>query len=296
MPSNHNRAATGASQNSAIAGATGPAAATPAQAHPAGRAELPVIEVRDLHFAYGDNQVLKGINLGIQRGKVTTIMGGNGCGKSTLFNLMTKNLRPDSGKIFLRGRNIDDIGLKDFAREISIVHQYNTAASDITVQQLVNLGRTPYLKPMSVPTEEDERIVHQAMNFTNTAQYRLRPVSALSGGQRQRVWIAMALAQHTKILFLDEPTTYLDIRYQIEILELVRRLNREFGTTIVMVLHDINQAIHYSDVIVGLHDGRVVVSGDPEQVITPATIKQLFGIDLIVAQVKGHKYVLLQDD
>lgn len=172
-------------------------------------------------------------------------MGANGCGKSTLFSLMTKNLDPAKGKVLLGGKNIARLRLNEFARKVAIVHQYNTAADDITVERLVSFGRTPHLGMMGIRGEEDERYVNWAMEVTNVSQFRERELSRLSGGQRQRVWIAMALAQGTEILFLDEPTTYLDIRYQIEILELVRKLNREFGMTIVMVLHDINQSIYF---------------------------------------------------
>ena len=203
----------------------------------------PAMEVRDLYFAYGKNRVLKGVSLKIESGKITTIMGANGCGKSTLFYLMTRNLTPRKGNIFLHGKNILNLGLRDFAKKVSIVHQYNTSSDDITVERLVSFGRTPHMRMMQGRSEEDDRLIEWAMEVTNVAKYRNREVSRLSGGQRQRVWIAMALAQNTKILFLDEPTTYLDIRYQIEILELVKRLNRKFGITIVMVLHDIN---HFS--------------------------------------------------
>lgn len=260
-----------------------------------GDIEMPIIEVRDLRFSYGDNLILDGIDLGIRRGKVTTIMGGNGCGKSTLFNLMTKNLVPDAGKVFLKGRNIKNIQLKDFARQVAIVHQYNTASSDITVEDLVSMGRTPYLNAVAVPTLDDYRMIEWALEVTGTAEFREREVSRLSGGQRQRVWIALALAQDTDVLFLDEPTTYLDVRYQLDILDLVRMLNHQYGITIVMVLHDINQAIHYSDVVVGLKDGHVVVEGAPDEVISHETIAELFDIDLAVTEFHGHKYVLLRD-
>ena len=219
--------------------------------------QKPAMEVRDLSFAYGKNSVLRGVSVKIEEGKITTIMGANGCGKSTLFSLMTKNLYPKKGNIFLRGKNIQNLNLKEFARQVSIVQQYNTASDDITVERLVSFGRTPHRKMMQSRTEEDERLTEWAMEVTGILAYRDREVARLSGGQRQRVWIAMALAQNTKILFLDEPTTYLDIRYQIEILELVKKLNREYGITIVMVLHDINQAIAFSDRVVGLKDGHV---------------------------------------
>lgn len=252
----------------------------------------PAMEVRDVHFSYGKNKILKGASLTIEKGRITTIMGANGCGKSTLFSLMTKNLIPGKGKIFLKGKNINNLRLNEFARKVAIVHQYNTASDDITVERLISFGRTPHLGLMGAHKEEDEKYIEWAMEVTNVTQYRDRELSRLSGGQRQRVWIAMALAQGTETLFLDEPTTYLDIRYQIEILELVKKLNREYGMTIIMVLHDINQAIYFSDRIIGLCDGKVIVQGDPNEVITEQSIKALYGIDLEVTEVNGRKFVL----
>ena len=256
------------------------------------RADKPAMEVRDLSFSYGKNKVLKGISFTIEGGKITTIMGANGCGKSTLFNLMTKNLYPRKGNIFLHGRNIQNFGLKDFAKRVSIVHQYNSSADDITVERLVSFGRTPHMKMMQGRSDEDEKLIEWAMEVTNVEKYRDREVSRLSGGQRQRVWIGMALAQNNKILFLDEPTTYLDIRYQIEILELVKKLNEEYGITIIMVLHDINQAIHFSDRIIGLKDGQVAAQGSPAEVVTPECIRTLYGISLGVTIIEGKKFVL----
>ena len=252
----------------------------------------PAMEVKNLSFAYGKNRVLKDISFRIKEGDITTIMGANGCGKTTLFSLMTRNLYPRRGDIFLKGKNIQNLGLKEFARRVSIVHQYNTSSDDITVERLVSFGRTPHMKMMQGRSEEDERLIRWAMEVTNVEKYRDREISRLSGGQRQRVWIAMALAQNTKILFLDEPTTYLDIRYQIEILELVKKLNREFGITIIMVLHDINQAIYFSDCVIGLKDGLVEMEGDPQEVITRESIRSLYGIELDVTKIDGKKFVL----
>lgn len=250
------------------------------------------MEVRNLSFAYGKNRVLKDISFRIKEGDITTIMGANGCGKTTLFSLMTRNLYPRRGDIFLKGKNIQNLGLKEFARRVSIVHQYNTSSDDITVERLVSFGRTPHMKMMQGRSEEDERLIRWAMEVTNVGKYRDREISRLSGGQRQRVWIAMALAQNTKILFLDEPTTYLDIRYQIEILELVKKLNREFGITIIMVLHDINQAIYFSDCVIGLKDGLVEMEGNPQEVITRESIRSLYGIELDVTVIGEKKFVL----
>ena len=255
-------------------------------------AQKPAMEVRDVYFSYGKNPILKGASLSVQKGKITTILGANGCGKSTLFSLMTKNLTPDKGKILMGKKNIANLRLNEFALCAAIVHQYNTAADDLTVERLVSFGRTPHLGVMGIQGEEDEKFVEWAMEVTNITQLRDRELSRLSGGQRQRVWIAMALAQGTEILFLDEPTTYLDIRYQIEILELVKKLNREYGMTIIMVLHEINQAIYFSDQIIGLCDGKVLVQGEPDEVITEESIRALYGIELKVTRIDGRKFVL----
>ncbi len=252
----------------------------------------PAMEVRNLSFSYGKNKVLRDVFFKIEGGNITTIMGANGCGKSTLFSLMTKNLYPRKGNIFLSGKNIQNLSLKEFARKVSIVHQYNTSSDDITVERLVSFGRTPHMKMMQARTQEDEELIQWAMEVTNVEKYKSREVSRLSGGQRQRVWIAMALAQNTKILFLDEPTTYLDIRYQIEILELIQKLNEEYGITIIMVLHDINQAIHFSQEVIGLKDGMVSFQGNPQEVINREGICDLYGIDLDVREIEGKKFVL----
>ena len=252
----------------------------------------PAMEVRNLSFSYGKKKVLRDVSFKIEGGNITTIMGANGCGKSTLFSLMTKNLYPRKGNIFLSGKNIQNLSLKEFARKVSIVHQYNTSSDDITVERLVSFGRTPHMKMMQARTQEDEELIQWAMEVTNVEKYKSREVSRLSGGQRQRVWIAMALAQNTKILFLDEPTTYLDIRYQIEILELIQKLNEEYGITIIMVLHDINQAIHFSQEVIGLKDGMVSFQGNPQEVINREGICDLYGIDLDVREIEGKKFVL----
>lgn len=251
-----------------------------------------LMEVKNVSFSYGKNTILSDLSFSVKEGNITTVMGANGCGKSTLFSLMTKNQTPGKGKILLEGKNIANLRFIDFAKRVSIVHQYNSAADDITVERLVSYGRTPYQKMLGTRTKEDEELVERAMEVTGILPYRDREIAALSGGQRQRVWIAMALAQNTKILFLDEPTTYLDIRYQLEILELVKKLNREYGITILMVLHEINQAITYSDEVIGLKDGSIVMQGKPQEVITAESMKELYGVSLKVVEVEGKKVVL----
>ena len=251
-----------------------------------------MIEIRNVSLRLDGKSILNNISLKIPKGRITTILGANGCGKSTLFSLMTKNLVPDRGRIFLERKNIGGMSLGEFAKRVSIVHQYNTAADDMTVERLVSMGRTPYHKMFSGADGDDEKLINMALEVTNLLEFKEREIGKLSGGQRQRVWIAMALAQNTKLLFLDEPTTYLDIRYQLEILELVKKLNREFGITIVMVLHEINQAIRFSDSIIGLKDGNVLAQGNPEEIITSELLEQLYGVKLGVTEIDGHKYVL----
>lgn len=252
-----------------------------------------VFDIKGLTFSYSTNEVIKGLDLSIKQGKVTTLIGANGCGKSTLFNLITKNLRPNSGEIRLEGKDISQVKLKDFARQVAIVHQYNTAPADISVEKLVAFGRTPY-HGFGSPSnsEEDEEKIKRALEITNTEKLKDKAVAQLSGGQKQRVWIAMALAQDTKILFLDEPTTYLDIRYQLQILKLVRKLNEEYGMTVIMVLHDINQSLYYSDEIVAMKDGRITAQGKPEEIITSELIKNVYDVELGISAVNGKPFVL----
>lgn len=249
------------------------------------------MEIKNIEFSYGKHKVLDGISFKLKEGCITTIIGANGCGKSTLFNVITKNLKPQKGEITLKGRNIDNISLKSFAKQVAIVHQYNTAPSDITAEKLIAYGRIAH-GGFKRNHKEDERCINFAMEVTGVKEFSKKQISQLSGGQRQRVWIAVALAQNTKILFLDEPTTYLDVRYQIEILRLIRKLNTEYGITIIMVLHDINQSIAYSSHILAMKDGKIAAEGKPEEIITEGLIKEVYGIELNVKDLDGNKIVL----
>lgn len=254
--------------------------------------ENSLFEIRNLNFSYGSHQVIKELSVKIKEGRITTLIGANGCGKSTLFNLMTKNLKPQSGSILLGGTDISQMKLRDFAQRTAIVHQYNTAPDDITVERLVGYGRTPYKKFGASDTKEDEEKIRRAMEITNTVKHKDKPVSQLSGGQKQRVWIAMALAQDTKILFLDEPTTYLDIRYQLQILNLVQKLNRDYGMTVIMVLHDMNQSLYYSDEIIAMKDGKIIAQGEPEKMITEELIQSVYDVSLDISSVNGKPFIL----
>ena len=208
---------------------------------------------------------------------------------------MTKNLKPVLGSIFCKGRNLEDIPLREFARNVAIVHQHNVAPPDMSVYQLVRYGRTPYrdLLKNREEREREEKRVANAMKITGVYPLRERLVEQLSGGQKQRAFLAMALAQDTDILLLDEPTTYLDIRYQLEILRLIRRINRAFGITIVMVLHDINQAIRYSDEIIALSPrGTLLDMGNADSVMNEALIRRLYGVELKMLRTREGAFVL----
>lgn len=258
-----------------------------------------ILRVENVTFSYEDKKknkarkvILDEVNLSFSKGKITTLIGANGCGKSTLFNLMTKNLEPSKGKIYLEEKNIRGMKQKDFAKRVAIVHQNNEAAADITVNRLVSYGRSPHQGMFASLSTKDKEIIDWALEVTNTKNLRNREVLSLSGGQRQRVWIAMALAQKTDILFLDEPTTYLDIRYQIELLEMIQKLNSDYKITIIMVLHDMNHAVYYSDEILGLKDGKVLIQGNPKEVITTECIEQIYGVRLKVEKMNGRKVVM----
>lgn len=250
------------------------------------------MEIKHLTFSYGEKRILNDISLSFTQNSITTLLGANGSGKTTLFNLCTKNLNPDRGMIMIDRTNIFDISQKKFAEKVAIVHQQNRIMGDINVRRLVSYGRTPYMKLMRGYSDEDNDAIDWAIEVTGLNDISDKPICSLSGGQRQRVWIAMSLAQKSDFLFLDEPTTYLDIKYQIEILELVRYLNKNLGITIVMVLHDINQALKYSDEVIGLKDGEIVFAGTPDEVITDESVSNLYDITLAVEELNKVKFVM----
>lgn len=241
------------------------------------------MEIKNIEYGYDQTRkILKSISVDINKGQVTTIIGPNGSGKSTLLSVLSKSVVPQSGQVILDGKSLTTYKAKELAQKLAVVHQQNTAPADMTVEKLISYGRIPHRSIFSSEREEDEQAIEWALSCTNLHAKRTNTLDALSGGERQRVWIAMALAQKTPFLFLDEPTTYLDIYYQYEILELVRTINREHGISVVMVLHDINQAIRYSDQIIAMKGGEVIVNGPPDQVITREVIRDIYGVDVIV--------------
>ena len=229
----------------------------------------------------GTKKHLNGVSTAIPKGKITTILGPNGCGKSTLLSVMARNNRPLEGFAKLENRDLIEYKPKEFAKKLAIVYQQNDIPQDLTVEKLVRFGRMPYSSLFKKESKEDEEAITWALTCTNLLEKRNYDLTALSGGERQRVWIAMALAQKSEILCLDEPTTYLDLYYQIEFLELVKQLNEKYGLTIVMVLHDINQAIQYSDHVIIMKDGSILAEGKPEDVITSALMKEVYNVNVV---------------
>lgn len=243
------------------------------------------MEIKEITFSYDNkSSLLKSVSSEIKREKITTIIGPNGSGKSTLLGVMANNYFPQSGHVVLDGKLLSQYKPKELAKKLAVVHQTNEAPADMTVEKLIAYGRLPYKRLLAKNEEEDEKAIEWALACTNLVAKRLHTLKQLSGGERQRVWIAMSLAQRTPIIFLDEPTTYLDIYYQFEILELIKKLNEDYGLTIVMVLHDINQAIRYSDYIIVMKNGEVVLECTPIEVITTEMVKSIYGVEVVVKE------------
>lgn len=238
----------------------------------------------ELSIGYGERLIVKNLSIEIPDKKITTIIGPNGCGKSTLLKAITRIISHQSGNILLDGKDISKVNTKILAKQMAILPQTPESASGLTVGELVSYGRFPYQKGFGRLTKKDYEVIDWALEVTGTIDFKFRPVDALSGGQRQRVWIAMALAQETEIIFLDEPTTYLDMAHQLEVLELLQKLNYEQERTIVMVLHDLNQAARFADHIIALKDGEIVKAGNCGEVISHKVLKKVFNIDAVI----GH--------
>lgn len=237
------------------------------------------LEIENLTLGYGDRTVIDDLDLSVPPGTITSIVGANACGKSTLLRSMSRLLKPKSGHVLLDGKDVHQLPPKQLARTLGLLPQSPIAPEGITVSDLVGRGRHPHQGLFSRWSKEDDIAVADALDLTQTAMLADRSVDELSGGQRQRVWIAMALAQHTDVLLLDEPTTFLDVSHQIEVLDLLTDLNHTRGTTIVMVLHDLNLAARYSDHLIALVDGRIHAAGDPDAVLTEDCVRAVFGLN-----------------
>ncbi|KAA0942104.1 ABC transporter ATP-binding protein [Sporosarcina sp. ANT_H38] len=235
--------------------------------------------VDSISIRYEQKNAISNFSFAVKQGEVMSIIGPNGSGKSTLLKAVARHIPYHEGSVQFEGINLKSMNAKQVARNMCMLSQKNQAPSDMTVIDLVSYGRYPHKKWFEKLNNDDMEIVHWALERTHITAYKDRTVASLSGGESQRAWIAMALAQRPKVLLLDEPTTYLDISHQHEVLELVRELNRDMGMTVVMVLHDLNQASSYSDNIVVVKAGEKVMSGTPNQVMTPDMIRQVYRMD-----------------
>ncbi|WP_370410409.1 ABC transporter ATP-binding protein [Streptomyces fradiae] len=231
-----------------------------------------------LRLGYGDRLVAEDLDLSIPAGKVTALVGPNACGKSTALRALARLLKPAGGTVHLEGEDIAGLSARDFALRLALLPQTPSAPDGITVRDLVARGRTPHQRWWRQWSSTDEAAVDAALTATGAADLATRSIDELSGGQRQRVWIAMALAQDTPVLLLDEPTTYLDLAHQVDVLELVAELNRVDGRTVVMVLHELNLACRYADHLIAMRDGQVIAAGTPSDVVTPDLVQDVFGL------------------
>ena len=241
----------------------------------------PISELRTerLTLAYDGTPIVSDLTLAIPDGRITALVGPNACGKSTLLRGLARMLRPRAGAVYLDGREIHRYPTREVALRLGLLPQAPSAPEGLTVEELVARGRYPHQTWFRQWSVEDEAAVERALALTGTEVLRDRPVDELSGGQRQRAWIAMALAQETELMLLDVPTTYLDLAHQIEVLDLLHELNEREGRTIVIVVHDLNQAARYADHLVAMRDGRIKVVGRPSDVVTEAMVRDVFGVD-----------------
>ncbi|WFA10081.1 ABC transporter ATP-binding protein [Tissierella sp. Yu-01] len=237
------------------------------------------IQGHNLTLGYENNIIIDDVSIEFPMNKITILIGANGCGKSTMLRSFARLLKPTSGDIELNGRSISSLSNKQISKELAILPQSPVVSGSITVRELVEMGRFPYQNWRNKLDKKDNEMIEKALKDTNMIEFSDRTLDSLSGGQRQRVWIAMVLAQDTDIILLDEPTTYLDVTYQIDILDLVYKLNKEEGKTIVMVLHDLNLSCRYADHIIALKNKKIYKQGTPEEVVTKEVVKHIFDMD-----------------
>lgn len=240
------------------------------------------LETKQLTLAYDRAEILKELDLAIPAGQITSLVGRNGCGKSTLLRALARLLKPKVGAVYLDNRSIFTMSTREVAKHLGILPQSPTAPEGLSVRELVAQGRYPHQGWLQQWSAEDERLVEKALASTRMTELADRPLDSLSGGQRQRAWIAMVLAQGTEILLLDEPTTYLDMAHQVDVLDLLYELNQNEGRTIVMVLHDLNLAARYSHHLVAVREGKVYAQGAPSEVMTEAMVRDVFGMDCCI--------------
>lgn len=256
---------------------------------------MEAISVKNLTVEYEKNTIISDMDLSIPKGQISIIIGANGCGKSTLLKTISRINKPENGDIYINKKNIRKIKEKDIAKEVAFLPQGPVAPSGLTVRELVAYGRFPHQKMIGGLNSHDKEIIDWAINETGLSEFKDREVENLSGGQRQRAWIAMTLAQETEIIMLDEPTTYLDMSYQLEVLEVLQKLNREKNITVVIVLHELNNACRFADNIVGLKKGKVICQGKPIDVINKENLKEIYGIDASLVISENGQYPICMD-
>ena len=253
------------------------------------------LDIKNLVLGYEDKIIVNNIDISISKGEITILIGANGCGKSTLLSGMSRLLIPKEGNVFLEGKSIHDYKPKELAKKLAILPQGPIAPEGITVKELCYFGRNPYKSLFGGRSKEDEEIVNWAIEVTGLKEFEDRKLDSLSGGQRQRAWIAMSLTQDTDILLLDEPTTYLDMSYQLEVLEVLEKLNKEKNITVVIVLHELNNACRFADNIIGFKKGKVICEGKPLDVITKENLKKIYGIEANLTISEDGKYPICME-
>ncbi|MBD1224111.1 ABC transporter ATP-binding protein [Virgibacillus halodenitrificans] len=249
-----------------------------------------MLHTKDVSYEHSSTFQLKDVNLSIKQGEIVSLVGPNGSGKSTLLRLISRLIKPETGEVILDGHMIENRKSKEIAKKLAMLPQMQEHQSDLTVRELIEFGRYPHQKSYSKLSKEDEQIIQWAIEVTNLNKYEYRMLHSLSGGERQRAWIALAIAQRPKILLLDEPTTFLDIAHQLDVMELVQQLNQQFGMTVLMVLHDINQAARYSDRMVVMKNGTVHYDGIPQCVLCREMFQSVFQIDASIHKENGNTF------
>lgn len=255
------------------------------------------LKAEQITVNYGDKTIIQNLSLALPDQQIIAIIGANGSGKSTLLKALTRILPYQKGQIILDGQQLKQLPTLEVAKKLAILPQSPEHMGDLTVKELISYGRSPYLNRFGQLKKEDVQIIEWAMQATHTLAYQDQLLESLSGGQRQRVWIALALAQQTEYIFLDEPTTYLDIAHQLEILQLLQNLNQTQKRTIIMVLHDINQAARFADYLIAMKDGKIIKSGSAKEVITTEVLREIYQIDATIAtDPKSKRPMLLTYD
>lgn len=243
------------------------------------------LEVENMTLSYGKKRIATDLTISIDSPQIISIIGPNGAGKSTILKAFARLLKPEKGLVYLDGKNIHEMPSKEVAKVLAILPQSPSSPTDITVKELVSYGRAPYQSYLSSLTEQDQEIIQRAMRRTNVLPFANRLLTSLSGGERQRVWLAMALAQDPDILLLDEPTTFLDIHHQLDLMMLIRTLYQELNITIVMVLHDLNHASRFSERIIAVKEGKIFYDGTSDEVMTMGNLRELYQIEAVPVRI-----------